>query len=161
MIWSSRKRRKPRTQSATRRRRTQVNRKLSVLCISKNGFGRLIRSGSQSNVRSLDGAKTVDVFVVPMEDLIVSKLWPTFEPNTVHDLLLLLACDEALRLDADYMRRRMESSGGLKMLCYQSYQYFESIYRRTTWYQLTHEKANTERVSKLLKETLFPLLVSK
>lgn len=123
--------------------------------IAKYDFSSAIVNAVRRTIRSFDGQEGVAVSVIPMEDLIISKLWPTFEPNTVHDLLLLFLADESLRLDTEYMRQRIESDSKLSALCHQTYQYFEGIYHRTAWYELTQRKDNIERVKSLLKENIF------
>ena len=58
-------------------------------------FSAGIKQSRRREIASLSGDQAIGVYAVPLEDLIVSKIWPTFEPNTVHDLLLLLTCTEA------------------------------------------------------------------
>jgi len=89
-----------------------------------------------------DGIReSVDVDAVPLEDLILSKLWPTFEPNTVHDLLLLLTCPEISKLRWSYLQDRIEKANSLRPYCLQTLQMFERSYRATAWYRLSAEKS--------------------
>jgi hypothetical protein len=87
-------------------------------------------------ISSLDGEKKVEVIVLPIEDLIISKLWPTLEPTTVHDLLILLTSEEARTLNMDYISQKISTSTPLKELYYKSLAIFKQIYKQTAWYKL-------------------------
>lgn len=117
--------------------------------------GAIERSGRRE-ISSLDGQKRSRVSVIPMEDLVISKLWPTFEPNTVHDLILLFSSDEALALDIPYMRRKLDESGDMSALCNETFELFEAACRRTAWYKLSNKKNSVKKASAILKKGLFP-----
>jgi hypothetical protein len=87
-------------------------------------------------ISSLDGERRVVVNVLPIEDLIISKLWPTLEPTTVHDLLILLTSPEVKNLRMDYIFKKINSSQPLKELYGKSLPIFKQIYKHTAWYKL-------------------------
>jgi len=70
------------------------------------------------------------VYSIPLEDLLISKLWPTFEPNTVHDLLLLLSSDSIENLDNGYLSECFHKNDGLQELAAESLARFERIYQQ-------------------------------
>ncbi len=108
----------------------------------------------QRQIRALGDSRIAQVQAIPLEDLIISKLWPTFEPTTVHDLMLLLCCPEAETLDTDYLETRVTHSGPLRWLSLQTLDKFESIYRNSAWYRLASSQETCERILGLLRSNL-------
>jgi hypothetical protein len=106
------------------------------------------------SIRSLGCDESTSVSVVPLEDLLVSKLWPTFEPNTVHDLLLLLASKYGSALDGKYLSQRIEANPILRPLVLESFVRFERIYPETSWFRLAH--IGMQGPLQLLKKIVVP-----
>lgn len=109
------------------------------------------------SIRSLGSDESTPVSVIPLEDLLVSKLWPTFEPNTVHDLLLLLASKYGSALDGKYLSQRIEANPILRPLVLESFLRFERIYPETSWFHLAH--IAMQGPLQLLKEKVIPSAV--
>src|SRR5207248_689197 len=104
-------------------------------------------------IASIAEGKTVQTYAVPIEDLIISKLWPTFEPSTIHDLLLLLACEEATHIDLTYFRERLRETP-LAALCKASFVKFIDVYRHTAWYHLSGDTETLENTLRAIESAL-------
>jgi len=123
-------------------------------------FSGAILSSKRRAITSLanDGGiarQVVEVSTIPLEVLIISKLWPTFEPNSISDLLLLFSCSDAKRLRWDYLRESfLENSDILRSCCLQTFEMFETSYQRTRWYELLGDKDWLESSVRRLKEVV-------
>lgn len=116
-------------------------------------FAEAMKRTARREIRSFSNGESVGVSAVPLEDLIISKLWPTFEPSTVHDLLLLLSCREASHLDLAYLRQRLEASPPLCELCVETLEKFQQAFPWTAWYQLAAENHTLRNSLNLLSTT--------
>jgi hypothetical protein len=120
-------------------------------------FAEALSRTVRREIRNLANEERVTVSAVPLEDLIISKLWPTFEPNTVHDLLLLLSCGEASQLDFAYLKHRLGASPPLCKLCVETLEKFQKAFPWTAWYQLASENRALSNSLSLLTETFAEL----
>ena len=106
------------------------------------------------NVQSLNSHATIAVYAIPFEDLVVSKLWPTFEPNTIHDLVLLLTSEAATRFELGYFSACLERSSILWEFAAESLCRFEKSYPKTAWFRLAlNEDRLADRI-KLLRQAI-------
>ena len=87
-------------------------------------------------ISSLDGEREARVNILPIEDLIISKLWPTLEPTTIHDLLILLTSPEAKTFNMNYIFQKINSSQPLREIYCNSMAIFKKTYKNTAWYKL-------------------------
>ena len=110
-------------------------------------FSHALERAERRRIKSLGGQGGISVKVVPIEDLIISKLWPTFEPNTVHDLVVLLATVRG-NLDLQYMKSRVCEAGSLGDLARQSLGHFAQVYKSSVWSSLGK---GSDRVNQLLE----------
>jgi hypothetical protein len=71
-----------------------------------------VQRTSLRTIESLDGSSTVAVCVVPIEDLLLLKLLPAFEPSMIQDVYALLASVAISRneFDLKYFARRVRKS---------------------------------------------------
>jgi len=65
---------------------------------------------------------------IPIEDMIITKLWPTFEPKSILDLILLLGSDAASRLDFSYLSARVKKTGSIHSVTLQTLKRFVTVY---------------------------------
>lgn len=115
-------------------------------------FSRALKHAGRQRIESLGGKGGVSVKVVPVEDLIISKLWPTFEPNTVHDLAMLLATHKG-NLDLQYMKSRVCEAGSLGDLARESLGQFAKAYKSSVWASLGKGSGQVNQLlATLLKE---------
>jgi hypothetical protein len=89
----------------------------------------------RQTIRATGSPKSITANVVPFEDLLISRLWPTFEPSTVHDLLALFSTDRAGAFDGAYFEARLDSAPILRGLAATTFEMFTDIYRHTIWYR--------------------------
>lgn len=77
-------------------------------------FAEAINRAHSLQVTSLDRSETLSLKVVPLEDLILSKLWPYFESNMLFDLAFLLhSVVPNTSIDSDYLRSRLQAASPL------------------------------------------------
>jgi hypothetical protein len=107
------------------------------------------------NVHSVDRHTTVAVYAIAFEDLIVSKLWPTFEPNTIHDLLLLLTSEAAGQFEFEYFCRCLEYSPTLLEFAAESLSRFEKSYPHTAWSRLALNQDRLTNRIQLLHDAIY------
>jgi hypothetical protein len=117
------------------------DRRLPVL--GTHDFSAAIRNSTRKKINSVDTRTSVEVSVIPLEELIFSKLWPAFESNTVHDLLLLLACSAANDLDVFSIEQHFRNSP-LAHLSLETFERFCNVYQKTAWYGLTRESGKVD-----------------
>lgn len=107
------------------------------------------------NVQSLNSNATISVYAIAFEDLIVSKLWPTFEPNTIHDLVLLLTSEAANGFELGYFSACLERSSILWEFVAESLCRFEQSYPKTAWFRLAVNKGRVADRVKILRHAIF------
>jgi len=90
--------------------------------------GRVVRS-----IRALGGEGSVPVITVPIEDLIITKLWPTLEPKLIHDLILLLGSEAASHMDLSYLAARIKEAASLRPVTLETLNRFLSVYDKSLW----------------------------
>jgi hypothetical protein len=101
------------------------------------------------------GRKTgISVWAISFEDLVVSKLWPTFEPNTIHDLLLLLTSKAAEAFEPAYFSTCVQRNSVLSEFAAESLERFEHSYPRTAWFRLARDQTFLARRIELLRDAL-------
>jgi hypothetical protein len=79
-------------------------------------------------IHALGGQGAVPVVVIPIEDLIITKLWPTFEPKSILDLILLLGSDAASSLDFSYIANRLKQTDRIRLITLQTLKRFLTAY---------------------------------
>jgi len=84
-------------------------------------------------IHALGGDGHVPVTTIPIEDLIITKLWPTVEPNSVYDLILLLASDMAKRLDFPYLVARATQVKKIGSVTFQTLKRLSAAYDKSLW----------------------------
>lgn len=84
-------------------------------------------------IHALGGQGEVPVVTVPIEDLIITKLWPTLEPKSILDLSLLLCSDAASRLDFSYLAARVKQSEKICSVTLQTLKRFVMVYDKSLW----------------------------
>lgn len=72
-------------------------------------FSEPLRRATARTVKTIDKANTFSVCVLPLEDLLASKLLPFFEASMFNDLLLLLMAVAPSAIDVEYLKSRFQS----------------------------------------------------
>lgn len=96
-------------------------------------FGEALKRRSVRPIHALGGDGHVPVTTIPIEDLIITKLWPTVEPNSVYDLILLLASDMATRLDFPYLVARATQVKKIGAITLQTLKRLSVAYDKSLW----------------------------
>jgi len=91
-------------------------------------FGPALERRTVRLIHALGGTGTVPVVVIPIEDMIITKLWPTFEPKSILDLILLLGSDTASHLDFSYLSARVKQTESIRLVTLQTLKRFLAVY---------------------------------
>lgn len=114
-------------------------------------FRTALECSSVHSIQALGGQGEVPVVTVPIEDLIITKLWPTLEPKSVLDLSLLLSCDATSRLDFTYLVSRVKQTESIYSATIQTLKRFPSIYDKSLWSRgLPEQESIRSRVRQLI-----------
>lgn len=105
----------------------------NMSAIGTYDFGPALEHRTVRSIHALGGEGTVPVVTVPIEDLIITKLWPTLEPKLIHDLILLLGSDAANKLDLSYLATRMKQTEDMRSVTLQTLNRFLSVYDKSLW----------------------------
>jgi hypothetical protein len=118
-------------------------------------FSEAIDRAQDRVVCSLDGSERVTVKVIPLEDLIVSKLWPYFESNMLFDLAFLLhSVVPNTSIDQDYLNSRLETASPLMIQqCADNLFRFNDAVRLSVVLNTLANDSKLEQSVKLLKES--------
>lgn len=100
----------------------------NMRAIGTYDFGPALERRTVRSIRALGGEGAVPVVTVPIEDMIITKLWPTFEPKSVLDLILLLGSDAASRLDFSYLSSRVKKTRSIQSITLQTLKRFVTVY---------------------------------
>ena len=117
-------------------------------------FGPALEHGIERSIYALGGNGTVSVITVPIEDLIISKLWPTFEPKLIHDLILLLGSEDAKHLDLSYLAARMKQVENMRPITLETLNRFLSVYDKSLWSKGLPKHKTIKAQARCLIETL-------
>ncbi len=113
-----------------------------------------LRGASRKRILSLNNESSAEINVLRLEDLIITKLWPTVEATTIHDLLVLLSCTDPECLDISYIANRLHASPEMRYLYSTSLAIFKASYTKTVWHRFTGENRQLESVIELLESAL-------
>jgi hypothetical protein len=106
-------------------------------------------------VWNLDRSEKLHLRVVPLEDLIVSKLWPFFESNMVYDLVFLLRFAlPKCKLDEHYLMSRLENASPvMKQQCVENLGRFDHTVQHTVLLNALSHKPLLKQSVKALKQS--------
>lgn len=92
-------------------------------------FSAAIEHAKSHPVWNLDKTDRVTLRAIPLEDLILSKLWPYFESSMFYDLLFLLQCSvQPKTLNAEYLSSRLRGSPQImRMQCLSNIHHFGRV----------------------------------
>ena len=111
-----------------------------MACIGTYNFGPALERRAIRPIHALCGEGHVPVATIPIEDLIITKLWPTLEPKTVYDLVLLLASDAARHIDLSYFATRIADEKAIRSVTVKMLERFSGIYQKSVWSRGLPEK---------------------
>lgn len=100
----------------------------NMRAIGTYDFGPAIERRTVRLIHALGGKGAVPVVAVPIEDMIITKLWPTFEPKSILDLILLLGSDAASHIDFSYLSARVKKTEGIRSVTLQTLKRFLAVY---------------------------------
>lgn len=86
------------------------------------------------SLRSLDDSLSISVWAIPAEDLLISKLFPALEPNTIYDAMTLLSSETAL--DTNCLVSRVLSLGSHAPRIFENTRRLLRLYDNSTWPRL-------------------------
>lgn len=97
-------------------------------------FTKSLEKRQFKQIYSIDHKQNVDVYVLPLEELIISKLWPVFETVNVHDLFLLLSNPDSENIDVNYILSRIKNSPEYTEMYLTNLDLFKKYYPKTAWH---------------------------
>lgn len=114
-------------------------------------FSSALERRTVRSIHALCGQGKVPVVTVPIEDLIITKLWPTLEPKSILDLSLLLGSDAASHLDFSYLAARVKQSEKICSATLQILKRFQTVYDKSLWSRgLTKRETVITQVRRLI-----------
>jgi len=85
------------------------------------------------SIHALCGRGEVPIITIPIEELIITKLWPVLEPKSVLDLGLLLCSEASKNLDFAYLSDRIKESKNIAPIIMKTMRRLNSIYEESLW----------------------------
>lgn len=124
----------------------------NMRAIGTYDFGPALERRTVRSIHALGGKGEVPVVAVPIEDMIITKLWPTFEPKSILDLILLLGSDTANHLDFSYLSDRVKQTESICSITLQTLKRFLAVYNgKCLWSRgLPKQEAIKAQVQSLL-----------
>jgi hypothetical protein len=96
-------------------------------------FSNAIDRAQSRSLFSLDGSHELSVKLIPLEDLLLSKMWPYFESSMVLDLALLLRFAVSKQpFDSEYFAARLNSgTQEMREQCFQNLARFRQTLQKS------------------------------
>lgn len=104
-------------------------------------------------IKSMDGKKSVSVYVVSPHSHFLKKLFPPIEPSNMHDLIYLVITARNFEKFSNNVYKLINNEKEFKEFFKERIKAYKSVIPKTIWFKSLNSK-NKEKVLKLWQELL-------